>query len=345
MKTKIFLTGIMLMALNITLSQANLSSITGKYFAADGIEFENAMRMKKKQKEDLEVTFVGEANGKIENKMILKWKGGSIEAFLDEKLFDKKQLVWFKAGANHFVLLEDGVIAITNEQGSQVGDVLAKNKSKLSEFDLDTAKAVIESLKSELNSEADDAEKQKLMKSHKAYKENIGKVVFSENVRLFSNAYVQSTPEDPTKFIKTQTLGKYIAYQAYFDVKPAKKYGSTSELNIEYEFEGQKLDRKSQAKKGRAWSNLPKVEAFNEFTMKQGRLLVGDATLDYTMAQAILNVRDKLQFGKSYNLKVTIYAYKDGANVAKLAEGTIALKYEPESEKALDTWQEWIDKM
>lgn len=36
-------------------------------------------------------------------------------------------------------------------------------------------------------------------------------------------------------------------------------------------------------------------------------------------------------FTKTFNMKVKVYVYKDGANVAKIAEGTIALKYEPES--------------
>jgi hypothetical protein len=53
----------------------------------------------------------------------------------------------------------------------------------------------------------------------------------------------------------------------------------------------------------------------------------------------------KLLMGKTYNLKVTIYVYKDGANVAKIAEGSIALKYQPESQSSMDLWKEWISQM
>lgn len=53
----------------------------------------------------------------------------------------------------------------------------------------------------------------------------------------------------------------------------------------------------------------------------------------------------KLLMGKTYNLKVTVYVYKDGANVAKIAEGSIALKYQPESQSFMDLWKEWISQM
>ncbi len=344
MKNKNFFTVIAFLSMGVLFAQADLGYINGKYFASDGFEFENAMRMKKKQKEDIELSFFGEVGGRLENKLVVKWKGGTLDLFLDEKLYNKKQVVWFKGGGNSFIELEKGVFAVADEAGKRIGDVLAKDKSKFNDFDMDTALALIENMTSELNDEATQKEKQKFMKTHKAYAENIGKVVFSENLRLFSDAFVRSQPEDPAKFIKSQVIGKYIAYQAYFNDKPAQKYGASAELNIEYEFEGQKLDRKSQSKKSRGWASLPRVDAFDEFTMKQGRLLVGDSTIDYVMAQTILNARGKLQYGKSYNLKITIYAYKDGANVAKLAEGTIALKFEPESEKTLNTWEEWIEE-
>jgi hypothetical protein len=57
------------------------------------------------------------------------------------------------------------------------------------------------------------------------------------------------------------------------------------------------------------------------------------------------DMNGKLLFGKSYNLKVTIYAYKDGANVGKLGEGVIAMKYEPESQAAMDLWKKWIEEL
>lgn len=324
-------------------AQADLAKITGKYFAADGIEFENMLKMKKKQKEDLELKFIGEESGKIQNKLNMKWKGGSVDAYLDEKLYNKNNIVWFKASEFGFILIAPEVLAIVNSSGDKVGDVLVKDKNKLKDYDMDTAKAMIDDLMGQLTSSASDERKQKLMK-YKAYKENVGKVVFAENNRLFYSPY--GVPEeDPASYIKSITIGRNFAMQAFMDVNPYQKYGKTSEINIEYEFEGKKFNRKDQAKLSRGWSNTPKIDPPNDYYFLSGRTVVLENKLDYTFIYTILQSRNKLVAGKSYPLKVTFYAYKDGANVAKLAEGTISLKYEADSEKALNTWQEYIDDL
>ncbi len=327
-------------------AQADLAAISGKYFAADGFEFENAMKMKKKQKDDISVTFVGEADGKIQNLVLVKWKGGEFKAFLDEKLYNKKKVVWFKESENTLFELAPGVFAIANKDGSQVGDVLAKDKNQLKDFDIETAKALIDEKTSELKGDADNAALAKYMK-FEAFKNNLDKVVFGDNRNTFYNAYGEPA-EDPKTHIKSQLIGKPVWYNCYSKTNAVAKYGKTAEINIEYEMEGVKVDRKSQAKKGRNWaSSIPKIEPRDDYKFLGGRPVCdGSAkSFDYAFLALMNEMNGKLLFGKSYNLKVTVYAYKDGANVGKLGEGVIAMKYEPESQAAMDLWKKWVDEL
>jgi hypothetical protein len=327
-------------------AQADLAAITGKYSAADGFEFENALKMKKKQKDDISVTFVGEADGKIQNLVIVKWKGGEFKAFLDEKLYNKKKVVWFKESENTLFELAPGVFAIANKDGSQVGDVLAKDKNQLKDFDIETAKALIDEKTSELKSDADDAALQKMMKFN-AFKNNLEKVIFVDNKNAIFSAYGEPK-EDPKVHIKSQVIGKPVWYNYYSKTNAMAKYGETAEINIEYEMEGVKKDRKSCAKLGRNWaSSIPKVKTQDRYMFLNGRSFCdpSDKYYDYAFLSLMNDMNGKLLFGKSYNLKVTIYAYKDGANVGKLGEGVIAMKYEPESQAAMDLWKKWIEEM
>jgi hypothetical protein len=346
MKTKM-IAMLLFLAANAVMAQADLGGLTGKYFAADGLEYQNMMKMQKKQKEDIEIKFIGEEKGSIANKLILKWKGGELTALLDEKLYNKKKTAIFRQGEMNFIMLEMGILALTDKEGNNVGDVLAKDKSKLKDFDIDTAKALVDELMADLNSGATSEKLTKLMKSA-TFKGNIGKVVFSDNRQLFGNPYGLVEYEDK-KHIKSQIIGKPIWINFYTDVNVQAKYGKSAEMNIEYEIEGVKKDRKSLAKMGREWAeSIPKIEATGDgFMFSYGRA-VADATekrFDYGFLALMSDKNDKLMFTKSYNMKVTVYVYKDGANVAKIAEGTIALKYEPESKEKFDLWKEWIDSM
>lgn len=338
---------LLFLAANVAMAQADLGGLTGKYSAADGLEFENMMKMVKKQKEDIEIKFVGEENGSIANKLVLKWKGGELKALLDEKLYNKKKIVIFRQGEMNFIMLEMGVLALTDKDGTKVGDVLAKDKSKLKDFDLDTAKALVDELMGDLNAGVANEALAKLMKSA-TFKNNIGKVVFSDNKALFGNPYGLVEYEDK-KHIKSQIIGRPIWFNFYTDVNVAAKYGKSAEMNIEYEMEGVKKDRKSLSKLGRTWAeSFKKIDATGDGYMFTYGRVAGDSNMrafDYAFLALMSDMNEKLMFTRSYNMKVTVYVYKDGANVAKLAEGTIALKYELESKEKFDLWKEWIDSM
>jgi len=141
------------------LSPKQVPALSWKYYAADGLEFENMMKLKKKQKEEIELTFIGEANGKIENKSAIKWKGGQIQNFLCEKLYNSKKIVWFGTGGdNTFIKLDEGVIAIVSIgfDGTEIGDVLSKEGAKLKDFDVETVEAFVDAMAGAKNAKAND---------------------------------------------------------------------------------------------------------------------------------------------------------------------------------------------
>lgn len=335
------------LASTTTFAQADLEAISGKYAAADGLEFENMMKLKKKQKDDIQLTFVGEESGKIENKLVIKWKGGEIRGFLDEKLYNSKKIAWFKSdGENSFIKLDDGVIAIANRTGTAIGDVLAKDAAKLKDFDLETAKALVDGMMGDVNAGATEDGLKKMMKFD-AFKNNLEKVVFADNRNTFFNAYGEPK-EDPKKHIKSQILGKTVYFNYYSATNAEAKYGKSAEYNIEYEMEGIKKDRKTCSKLGRNWAqSIKKIDVANRHLFLNGRSFCDpvEKIYDYAFLSLMNDVSGKLMFGKTYNLKVTIYVYKDGANVATLGTGIIALKYEPESKALMDLWAEWISQM
>jgi len=330
-------------------AQADLTSLSGKYYAADGLEFENMMKLKKKQKDGIELTFVGEAKGKIENKLSIKWKGGEIQNYLNEKLFNSKKLVWFGTGGdNTFIKLDEGVIAIVSigSDGTKVGDVLAKDASKLKDFDFETVKALVDAMAGDKNAEANEALLKKMMK-YDAFKNNLEKVVFGDNRNTFYNDYGEPK-EDPKTHIKSQILGKAVYYNCYTATNPEAKYAASAEYNIEFEMEGVKKDRKSCSKLGRNWAeSFQKLEVKSRHLFLSGRTFCDPAQkiYDYAFLSLMNDLSGKLLMGKTYNLKVTVYVYKDGANVATLGTGIIALKYEPESKAQMDLWVEWISQM
>jgi len=342
------LVAIMLTVASFTvLAQNDLTSINGKYNAADGLEFENMMKLKKKQKEDIEVIFVGELNGKIENKLTIKWKGGEVNGFLDEKLYNSKKIAWFKSGGeNSFIKLEDGVIALANRDGSKIGDVLAKDVSKLKSFDIETANALVSEMMNDVNAGKSQEKLNKMMKFD-AFKNNLEKVVFADNKNVLYNAYGEPA-EDPKKHIKSQTIGKTIYYNYYSVTNAEAKYGKSAEINIEYEMEGVKKDRKTCSKLGRNWaSSIPKVDVRDDHKFLQGRSFCDPASkiFDYAFLSLMNDLNGKLLMGNTYNLKVTVYVFKDGANVATLGKGTIAMKYDVDSQKEMDLWVQWISEM
>lgn len=61
----------------------------------------------------------------------------------------------------------------------------------------------------------------------------------------------------------------------------------------------------------------------------------GGRHADYAYLELLRLTQDKLKVGQTYELKVTVWAFKDGENVAPVAKGAIQLKYTESSKKRL----------
>jgi alanine dehydrogenase len=81
-------------------------------------------------------------------------------------------------------------------------------------------------------------------------------------------------------------------------------------------------------------------EVINDYKFLGAHSLYNDPDnmWDATWVDLLHSVKDQLKVGQSYNLKMTVYTWKDGANQEKLAEGTIALQITAAS-------MEWLNKV
>ena len=111
------------------------------------------------------------------------------------------------------------------------------------------------------------------------------------------------------------------------------------QINIEYEMNGQKIDRETQRKKSAAWSNMVKIietkdveyrqsstRSIREYNAYQRAYLQ-----DYACIQLLYNNKDKFKVDQSYVITVRFFAHRDGENGDVLAEGTVKLKYTKEA--------------
>ena len=64
---------------------------------------------------------------------------------------------------------------------------------------------------------------------------------------------------------------------------------------------------------------------------------------DYAFLELLRQTQDDLKEGQTYDLKVTVWAFKDGQNIDPVATGTIQLEYTANTEKLLlDPVKGWI---
>jgi hypothetical protein len=70
---------------------------------------------------------------------------------------------------------------------------------------------------------------------------------------------------------------------------------------------------------------------------------------DYAFLELLRLTQDNLKVGETYDLNVTVWAFKDGANIDPVAEGTIQLEYTKEengTKKLLfDPINGWVSKL
>ena len=328
--------------------------ITGQYFFLN-------------DKKALGLRFVKEADGKIINQLhwFEKKLSGEPQAKFSfkESYYTKNQVKLFyewahsnsSAGYVELIELEKGVIAqisqseytsgnpVPLETKRKVTDVLIKDQSKLTTWDLETAQAKVDMIIASLNTEKLEKEKAEWMKNE-AYAKNVDKVVFAAQwYHLQKQGYPDKLAVSGADFKTELDMAGNMNFMGFFSVPPSVKYPG-QQINIEYEMGGKKTNRETLRKKSAAWSNMVPIIETKKFEYRQSPTRAireynqyqSQFVQDYAAIQCLYDNKDKLKVGQTYDFTVRIYAHRDGENGAVLAEGTVKLKYTDKAKIAFE---------
>lgn len=314
--------------------------------------------------------FVKEAEGKLVNELYYfekKGKEPQLKLELKESYLTKNQVkLFFKLTGNNaasyveLIEVELGVFAqistdynnngncVPPEAKRKVTDIYAKDKSKFSTWDLETAQAKVEMIMNSLNSEKLEKVKKTLM-NFDSYKNYKGKIAFAKGSHIFRNIR-DNEPSEKLEWLVTKAeMGSKLGYKAYFE-QPLMISHPGAWFNVTYELLGQTTDREKLRKSSTFFSkNIPQIDKYKEDFYMPGRALTDDNGADYAYLEVMRLVKDKIKEGGVYDLKVTVWAFKDGENIAPVAIGTLQLEYtkgEKGSKQLLmDPTSGWIPKM
>lgn len=319
--------------------------ITGQYFG-------------KKDKKGYGYRFVKEADGKIVNELHYFEKKKSTEPQLKlqmkESYFTKNKVklfyVWVNANAKGYIELievEPGVLVQTTQSAESanggpatldakrtVFDVYIKDPGKFDSWDLETAQVKVDQIIESLNSEKIAKETEE-WKKNEVFAKNMGKVVFAAQwYHLQKQGYPHKIGVNGADFKTELDMGGNMMFMAFFEVPPKIKYPG-QQINIQYEMNGQKIDRESMRKKSAAWSNMVKILETKDFEYRQSSTrsirefnqYSSQYMQDYACIQLLYNNKAKFKVGQTYDITVRFYAHRDGENGDLLAEGTVKLKY------------------
>ncbi len=335
--------------------------ITGEYF---GYTDQAAVGLK----------FVKEADGKIVDELHYYEKKGtpSLKLKMKESYFRKHQIkmffVWRSASASSYVEMMEvapGVFAILTGDRSlneydqpipldakrTVVDLGAKNKADFETWDIETAQAKVDMLVGTLKGAAGDKAKKQLMK-YDVYKNHVGKIAFAKGTNYLRNQKRNQPTEKEANFITKQILGETVAYKPYFD-QPLEQTHPGAWFNVTYEMAGETTDREALRKSSSIFGkNIPQIDddqdLFYWFYPKV-TINTSNNVADYAFLELLRLTQDKLTMGKTYDLKVTVWAYKDGANIDPVATGTIQLEYSTDENKTkkrlFEPVQGWVSKI
>jgi hypothetical protein len=299
--------------------------------------------------------FVKEAEGKIVNKLhIFEKKGDEPQAKMNfvENYYEKYQIkmffVWLSTGASsYFELMElaPGVFAqigsdrtinsydeaVAVDALRKVKNVIAKNTADFDTWDIETAQAKVDMNMVTLKSANSDKVKKKLLK-FEAYKSYVGKIAFAKGTNYLKNIRSNQPTEKVSNFITKRELGATTAYKPYFD-QPIEISHPGAWFNVTYEMLGKKTDREELRKKSTKYSkNIPQYDkGKNEYYFTYSKVLLDQSNnrADYAFLELLRQTQDQLLVGQTYDLKLTIWAHKDGVNIDPIATGTIQFEYTP----------------
>jgi len=302
--------------------------------------------------------FVKEANGKIINELNYFEKKKSdepqLKLALKESYYSKNKVklfyVWASASASGYVELielDPGVLAqVTQSSESANGgpatldakrtvkDVYVKDQAKLTTWDLETAQAKVDMVIASLNTEKLEKETAE-WKKNEVYAKNIKKVVFAAQwYHLQKQGYPDKIGVNGADFKTELDMAGNLMYMGFFENPPKVKYPG-QQINIEFEMNGQKVNRETQRKKSAAWSKMVKILETKDFEYRQSstrsireyNTYQSAYVQDYACMQLLYNNKDKFKVGQTYDITIRFYAHRDGENGDLLAEGTVKLKY------------------
>lgn len=319
--------------------------ISGTYYALNGKDFDGI------NQKTLKFQFVEKENGNFINNLRIFFNGDNSAYFY---LFEKptKQIGGrvFQYGSGYkndmIVEIAEGVYARIEAGyypdnlygGEKVVDVLAKNQDDFETFDIETAQAKYDDMIRKSKKAEVDKKREELM-TYKAYKENIGKVVFVPSYGVFNYKYTDKPKEDPAKFIKSQSMGAALFYGAYLNEPMNISCGKDCEFTAVYEMNGISADRVALRNSEAKWQRMikeRKAEARMCINNGYGLWSPSENSMDYAYVKVLFENKDKFVLGKNYKLNVSLYTTRDGNHVEKVAEGSINLVYDANAEKALN---------
>jgi len=297
--------------------------------------------------------FVKEEGGKIVDQLhYFEGKGAepALKLDLKESYFRKNQVKlffkWMSASASGYIEIMEiapGVFAqnkgdrsvrsndkpIPLDATRTVINVYAKNKTDFETWDIETAQAKVDMLLSTLKGAAGDKAKKQLMK-YEVYKNYVGKIAFAKGTNYLRNQKNNQPTEKAANFITKRELGETVAFKPYFD-KPLEQSHPGAWFNITYEMAGQKTDREELRKSSSIFAkNIPQIDDDQDkfyFWYPKVTINTSNNVADYAFLELLRLTQDNLKAGQTYDLKVTVWAYKDGANIDPVATGTIQLEY------------------
>ncbi|CAM1364373.1 conserved exported hypothetical protein [Tenacibaculum litopenaei] len=314
--------------------------------------------------------FVKEDGGKVVNELrYWEKKGGDpqIKLQLKESFLRKKNIkmffVWMSSYAKSYIEVFEvapGVLAQTQQTERSINsydesvpldtkrsvvEVMAKNKGDLDTWDLETAQAKVDMMVAELKAAQNSKVKRKLMR-FETYKKYHGKIAFAKSTNALRSSKSNQPVEKSANFITKQVLGETVAFKPYFD-QPLSVAHPGTWFNITYEMAGITTDREKLRKSSTKFSkNIPQLDKYkNDFYFFYPKVTNNRSNnvADYAFLELLRQAQDKLKKGDVYDLKVTVWAFKDGENIAPMATGTIQLSYNENTENLLfDPVKGWI---
>jgi hypothetical protein len=281
--------------------------------------------------------YIHEESGSIVVKLNIYYNeaGGKIEMKMNEKYNESYATKAFSNNDGLIIEIDKDVYALYDNETKKVTHVFAKDEAQFAVYDIETAAAKYDQKMSEIKTKESAAESAKWMKNE-TYKLLVGKVNFVDNYSKLSYNRVDAITEKPTVYVSTYPMGLALYNRAYFKTPITALCGADCEFNTVYEMEGIKTSRVELAKKSSKWSQNFKKREANDYFFTSAYTMQDDKVWDYAYIYCLYQNKDKFVDGKSYKMKVSYYANRDGVDKDLMAEGTITLVYKKENKDKLD---------